>query len=75
MKNKSIGQFELRRKFSDAMHKGHFFVTISVLDRARKKIDHYYSFENFPHDELIHCLEHLALQIDKEVIHVKKDNP
>jgi hypothetical protein len=65
-KNASIHQFELRKRLQDAVAGGRHFVTVTTLDPASGKLDHYYVWENFPEADVIPSLAHMATQIDRE---------
>ncbi len=61
----SIEEFELRKKLQEAFRIGRYFITITVVEEEKKKLDHFYSYQNFPVDDLIPTLAHLAKQIEQ----------
>ena len=69
MPNANISQFELRKKLQEALQNGRYFITVTVLENDKKTLKHYYTWENFPADDVIPTLGHIATEIDA------KDNP
>ena len=67
--NHSISQFEMRKKMQEALQSGRYFITITYLDD--KVLKHYYSWENFPVDDVMPSLSHIAGKIDKEMVDEK----
>lgn len=66
MPNVNISQFELRKKIQEAMLSGKYFITITIFDKSKKKLNHYYNWQHFPEDDVIPSLSHIAIQVEKE---------
>lgn len=64
-KSASVNQFELRKKLQEAFRANRYLITITVLEDGRKTLNHFYSYENFPVDDVIPSLSHIAMEIDK----------
>jgi hypothetical protein len=64
--NKSINQFELRKKLQDAFRSGRYMITVTVHDEQTGKLNHFYAWDNFPADDVIPSLEHIALQVEAQ---------
>jgi hypothetical protein len=61
----SISEFELRKKLQEAFRSGRYFITITTVSEDGKKLDHHLSYQNFPSDDLMPTLSHLASKIDE----------
>ncbi len=66
MEVSNVSQFELRKKIQEAMLSGEYFITITTIDKKKKKLSHYYNWQNFPKDDVIPSLSHIVMQIDSE---------
>ena len=64
MQNKTVSQFELRKKLQEALQSGKYFITVTYLNEDKKNLSHYFSWENFPVDDVIPSLSHIAMEID-----------
>lgn len=63
-RNVSVQQFELRKRIQEAFEGGRYFITVTTVDKDPGKLNHYYAWENFPQDDVIPVLGHIANQID-----------
>jgi hypothetical protein len=57
-------QFDLRKKLAEAFTNGSYFITITVLDREKNMLNHFYAFENFKLDDLTPSLQKLASDVE-----------
>jgi hypothetical protein len=71
----SIAEFELRKQLSEAFKSGRYFITVTVFDPYSKKLSHYYSQKDFPTDDLIPSLSHIAGVIDEKVAPIATSKP
>ena len=55
--NKSILDFEVRKRFMEAIKGGRYIVTISPADTTKNRNDHYAVFNNYPTEDIIPSLE------------------
>ena len=62
--NNSINQFEVRKHLQEAFANGSYLITVTVLDKEKQKLVHYYAWDNFPLDDVIPSLGHIAGQIE-----------
>jgi len=63
---------ELRRKIQEAMQAGKFFITISYIDE-KETIQHFYQTRDFPRDDMLPSLDHLAKEIMPETLEVDEE--
>ncbi len=57
---------EMRKKIQEALQSGKMFIRISFIDDTKpedEQIQHYYLTHNFPREEIIGSIEHIAKQI------------
>lgn len=66
MANTNVAQFELRKKMQEALLSGEYFITITTIDKANKKLNHYYNWQHFPIDDIVPSLSHMAMRIEAE---------
>ena len=66
MKNKSVTDFEARKRFMDAISNGQYLITISVFDKKQNELSHYAVFNNYPTDDIIPSLEQTNKLIFKQ---------
>ena len=75
----TILDFEVRKKFMEAISTGRYIVTISSVNKEKKCLDHYAVFNDYPTDDILPSLEHttrLVLnQLPDWMNPVAKDNP
>lgn len=55
-----MSDFETREKIGNAMRKGRYFVTVTTYDEETGKLEHWYGYKNFPREDIMPTLEHLA---------------
>ena len=55
--NKSILDFEVRKRFMEAIKNGRYIVTISIHNPAKNRNDHYAVFNNYPTEDIIPSME------------------
>ena len=67
MTNMNVSQFELRKKIQEALLSGEYFITITMVDKNKKKLNHYFNWQHFPQDDIIPSLSHIAMQIEAEL--------
>jgi acyl-CoA thioesterase len=58
---------ELRRKIQESMESGRFFITISYIDKE-EMVQHYWQTRDFPRDDMMPSLEHIAKKIMPETL-------
>ena len=58
--------FEVRKKFTEGIKSGHYFITITVYDKANKKLNHYQVTREFPIEQRLHSLSELVKLISDE---------
>ena len=76
MPNRSIIDFEVRKRFMDAISNGRYLITISVFDKEKSQLQHYGVFNNYPTDDIIPSLEQTNRLIFKQMPDdPKKNNP
>lgn len=63
---------ELRRKIQEAMQAGRFFITIAYIDKE-EQIQHFYQTRDFPRDDMMPALDHLAKEIMPETLEVDEE--
>ena len=75
--NKSIIDFEIRKRFMDAIAEGRYLITISTHDKKHNRLNHYAVFNNYPTDDIIPSLEQVNRLVFKQMPNhdPKKDNP
>lgn len=71
----SIAEFELRKKLAEAFKSGQYFITVTIYEPEEKKLAHFYSQMNFPNDDMIPSLAHIAGVIDEKVDTLPKAKP
>lgn len=71
----SVQEFELRKKLSQALKSGRYLVTVTYLDEESGKLNHYHLYNEFPTDDLLPSLSHIANEIDGTVNGAAKDHP
>lgn len=66
---------DLRRKIQEAMQAGRFFITISYID-DKDQIQHFYQTRDFPRDDMMPALDHMAKEIMPETLETDEEgNP
>lgn len=68
----SVVEFELRKKIQMALKSGRYFITVTHVDEE-SKLQHYYICNEFPQEDLVGSLSHVANEIDG-VFDAQKDN-
>jgi hypothetical protein len=63
---------ETYRKLKEAIESGHYFVTITSLNKKKKQLDHFYATEKFPSEDIYPALEHYASQMADEAVVCEK---
>lgn len=70
----TVQEFELRKKMQEALKSGRYFVTITRLDEETNRLEHYHVWREFPTDDLIPSLSHIANEIEGEVAGAAESN-
>jgi len=61
----NLAEFQLRKKFQEALFNGRYLITITILAGEGKRLEHFYSCNDFKTDDLIPSLNAIALDMDK----------
>ncbi len=75
MTNPSMIQFELRKRFSEAISKGRYFITITSLDPKENRLHHYYARENFKTEDMVPSLVKQIEDIEKTELPLEMIDP
>lgn len=61
MKPQNVLDFEVHKKFTEALKLGRYVITISTCDPKKKKnqLHHYAVYNNFPTDDIVPSMEHV----------------
>jgi hypothetical protein len=61
---------EMRKKIQEALVSGRFFIRISYVDGGSKdqQLQHYYMTQDFPREDIMPSIEHIAKQIMGETL-------
>lgn len=59
MKPQNVLDFEVHKKFTEALKLGRYIITISSCDRKKKRnqLQHYAVYSNFPTDDIVPSME------------------
>lgn len=64
---------EMRKKIQEALAAGRFFIRISYIDEE-ETIQHYYMTHNFPREDIMNSIEHIAKEVLPESLETDEEN-
>lgn len=62
----SIAEFELRKNIVKALKNGRYLITITMFNEEKNQLDHFHIWQDFPTEDLIPALSHIATAIEAE---------
>lgn len=60
----SIQEFEMRKRLQEALRSGRYFITITRFEEDTGELKHYHIWNEFPTDDIIPSLSHIATEIE-----------
>lgn len=68
---------EMRKQIQKALAAGKMFIRISYIDDTKpedEQIQHYYLTHNFPKEDIMNSIEHIAKQVLPESLETDEEN-